>query len=81
MTVLYHPEFVRDIQRFATKYAKISPTLGVRFRQDVDMALDAVKTNPTGTGPFHQYWIAHPARGAKAQSGRIPFFRSIRSGR
>jgi hypothetical protein len=52
VTVLYHPEFVRDIQRFATKYAKISPTLGVRFRQDVDMVLDAVKTNPTGTGHF-----------------------------
>ncbi len=52
MTVLYHPEFARDIQRFATKYADISPELGVRFRHEVDAALVAVKANPTGAGLF-----------------------------
>lgn len=52
MTVLYHPEFARDIQRFAIKYAEISPKLEVRFRRDVDLALSAVKTNPTNAGHF-----------------------------
>ncbi len=52
MTVLYHPEFARDIQRFAVRYADISPKLGVRFRQDVDTALVAVKANPSSAGHF-----------------------------
>ena len=52
MTILYHPEFVRDIQRIAHKYAEISPKLDVRFRRDIDIALVAVKTNPTSAGRF-----------------------------
>ncbi len=52
MTVLYHPEFVRDIQRFANQYSDISQKLGTLFRQDVDVALAAVKANPTGAGHF-----------------------------
>ncbi len=52
MTVLYHPEFARDIQRFAVRYADISPKLGVRFRQDVDAVLVAVKANPASAGHF-----------------------------
>lgn len=52
MTVLFHPEFVRDIQRFAIKYAEISPKLEGKFRRDIDIALATVKTNPTGAGHF-----------------------------
>lgn len=52
MTILYHPEFVRDIQRFAIQYAEISPRLAARFHRDIDVALTAVKTNPTGAGQF-----------------------------
>jgi hypothetical protein len=52
MTVLYHPEFPRDIRRFAVKYAAISPKLEVRFRREVDLAIAAVIANPTGAGHF-----------------------------
>lgn len=52
MTVLYHPEFPRDIRRFAVKYAGISPRLEARFRQEVDLAIAAVIANPTGAGHF-----------------------------
>jgi hypothetical protein len=52
MTILYHPGFAGDIQRFASKYAEISPKVGERFRQDIDGALLAVKTNPTGAGHY-----------------------------
>lgn len=52
MTILYHPGFAGDIQRFASKYAEISPRLAVRFRQDIDGALVAVKTNPSGAGHY-----------------------------
>lgn len=46
MRILYHPGLARDIQQFAGKYAEISPRLSERFRQDIDGALLAVKTNP-----------------------------------
>lgn len=52
MTVLYHPEFPRDIRRFAVKYADVSPRLEVRFRHEVDLAISAVIANPTGAGHF-----------------------------
>ncbi len=52
MTVLYHPEFPRDIRRFAATYADISPKLGVRFRHEVDSAIAAVIASPTGAGHF-----------------------------
>jgi len=52
MTVLYHPEFPRDIRRFAVKYADISPTLEARFRHEIDSAITAIITSPTGAGHF-----------------------------
>lgn len=52
MTVLYHPEFPRDVRRFATKYAEISPKLEVRYRHQVDATIAAVLANPTGAGHF-----------------------------
>ena len=52
MIVLYHPEFPRDIRRFAAKYADISPKLEARFRREVDLAIAEVTANPTGAGHF-----------------------------
>ncbi len=52
MTVLYHPEFPRDIRRFAVKYGDVSPTLETRFRHEVDLAIAAVIANPIGAGHF-----------------------------
>lgn len=52
MTVLYHPEFPRDIRRFAVKYADISPGLEARFLHEVDLAIEEVIANPTGAGHF-----------------------------
>ncbi|MBI3884768.1 MAG: hypothetical protein HY302_03440 [Opitutae bacterium] len=52
MKVVYHPEFPRDVLRFAAKYADISPALGVRFRREVDAALAAVIAHPAGAGHF-----------------------------
>lgn len=52
MTVLYHPEFARDVQRFTVRYADLSPKLGVKFRDDVNAALAAVQVNPTGADHF-----------------------------
>jgi len=52
MTVLYHPEFAGDIRNFAVRYAAISPRLETRFCREVDTAIAAVLSNPTGAGHF-----------------------------
>ena len=52
MTVLYHPEFARDIRRFTGQYADISPKLGLRLGAEVNAAIEAIKANPTAAGHF-----------------------------
>jgi hypothetical protein len=52
MTVIFHPEFPKDIRRFESAYAEISPGLAARFREEIDTAITAVKTSPTSAGHF-----------------------------
>jgi hypothetical protein len=52
MRVIFHPEFVEDIRRFEAEYARISNGLAMRFRHEVDQALDAIKTSPMSAGHF-----------------------------
>lgn len=51
MIVLYHPEFPRDIKKFQLQYLAISARLGLRFRSEVDSAIEHVKDSP-GSGHF-----------------------------
>src|SRR5580765_3748055 len=52
MRVLFHPEFPKDIRRFEAQYSQIAEGLGTRFRNEVDQALDAIKSSPTSAGHF-----------------------------
>ena len=52
MRVVFHPEFAKDIRRFGAEYARISEGLAKRFRNEVDQALDAIKSSPTSAGHF-----------------------------
>jgi hypothetical protein len=52
MRVLFHPDFPKDIRRFQTEYAAISAGLGIRFRGEVDEAIDGIKNSPRGAGHF-----------------------------
>jgi hypothetical protein len=52
MTFLFHPEFPNDQRKFQADYAAISEGLGVRFRQEIDEAIEAIKTSPNGAGHF-----------------------------
>jgi hypothetical protein len=52
MRVLFHPEFPKDIRRFAAEYAQVSDGLAERFRQEVDVAVDAIRSAPSGAGHF-----------------------------
>ena len=50
--VRFHPEFPNDVRRFTTRYARISPGLAKRFRDEVDAAIDAIKNSPAQAGHF-----------------------------
>jgi hypothetical protein len=52
MRILFHPEFPKDIRRFEAEYALISDGLALRFRRELDQAIDAVKSSPAGAGHF-----------------------------
>jgi hypothetical protein len=54
MKFLYHPEFPKDIRRLEADYKKISEGLAVRFRQEVEAAIDAIKASPRSAGHFLQ---------------------------
>ena len=50
--VRFHPEFPNDVCRFTTRYARISPGLAKRFRDEIDAAIDAIKDSPAKAGHF-----------------------------
>ena len=52
MTVIFHPEFPKDIRKFEADYDQISSGLALRFRSEIDSAVDAIKVSPTGSGHF-----------------------------
>ena len=52
MKAVFHPEFPKDIRKFEGEYARISEGLSQRFRQEVDAAVNAVKSSPTSAGHF-----------------------------
>jgi len=54
MRVLFHPEFPKDIRKFERDYQSISEGLAVRFRHEIDEALNAIKLSPQGAGHFLQ---------------------------
>lgn len=52
MKVAFHPEFPTEQRKFEADYAEISDGLASRFRQEIDDAIAAVKSSPTGAGHF-----------------------------
>lgn len=52
MRVHFHPEFPKDVRSFTADYTSISVGLGLRFGQEIDDALAASKSSPTGAGHF-----------------------------
>jgi hypothetical protein len=52
MKILFHPEFPKDQRKFQADYDKISAGLAMRFRDEIDRAIEAVKGSPSGAGHF-----------------------------
>lgn len=54
MRVLFHPEFPKDVRKFAADYRNISEGLATRFRLEVDRAVEAIRKSPEGAGHYLQ---------------------------
>ena len=52
MRVFYHPDFPKDIKRLEAQYLEISQRLALRFRTEVDKAIERIKTSPGSAGHF-----------------------------
>ncbi len=52
MTVWFHPAFPQDVRRFESEEAALAPGLALRFRDELDVAVDTVMRAPTSAGHF-----------------------------
>ena len=68
MRVIFHPEFPKDIQKFESDYAQILEGLALRFREEIDSAVDVIKSFPTSSGHFVL---------KRAESGEIPSLHTV----
>jgi len=52
MRVIFHPDFPKDVRKFEVDYARISEGLAARFRNEVDDAVDMIKSAPFRAGHY-----------------------------
>src|SRR5437899_6124886 len=48
----YHPDFPKDIKRFEEQYREVSERLAVRFRVEVDSAIERIRASPNSAEHF-----------------------------
>ena len=74
MTVIFHPEFPKDIRKFQADYAQISDGLALRFRNEIDSAVEAIKVSPSGSGHFLNLGSTIVAKLRRRNLKSFPFF-------
>jgi len=74
MRVSYHPDFPHDIKRVEAQYREISPRLGIRFRAEVDRAIEHIKSAPTSAGHFVQTGSKIVKEVRRRNLSSFPFF-------
>lgn len=74
MRVVFHPEFPVDQRKFEAGYAEISPGLALRFRRDIDAAVDAIKASPSGAGHFVRTGASAVSEFRRRNLEAFPFF-------
>jgi len=52
MRVSYHPDFPKHIKRVEAQYREVSQRLALRFRAEVDKAIERIKVSPGSAGHF-----------------------------
>jgi hypothetical protein len=50
MRVLFHPGFAKEIRQYESEYAIVSQGLATRFRHEIQIAIEAIKSSPGGAG-------------------------------
>ena len=74
MRVFFHPEFPKDVRRFAYEYAQVSPGLAARFRGEIDSAIEAIKQSPASAGHFLHLGSKVVAELRRRNLHAFPFF-------
>lgn len=74
MRVLFHPEFPKDVRRFEADYTNVSTGLAVRFRKEVDDAVEAIKSSPGSAGHFLNLGSAIVPELRRRNLRAFPFF-------
>jgi hypothetical protein len=77
MRVLFHPDFPKDVRRFQSEYAGISIGLGVRFRRELDEAVDAIKKITEERWSFRESRLEGRPRTPSPQSQRVSILRNL----
>jgi hypothetical protein len=52
MRVSYHPDFPKDIKGYEGRYQNVSQRLALRFRAEIDDAIERIKESPSSAGHF-----------------------------
>jgi len=81
MRVVYHPDFPRDIKQFEKQYRDISERLALRFRIEVDDAIEHIKTSPGSAGHFLNTGSKIVKEVRPTQSLCLSVFRALRCSR
>ena len=74
MTVIFHPEFPKDIRKFVVDYSQISDGLASRFRGVIDSAAEAIKISPGSAGHFLDLGSALVRELRRRNLKAFPFF-------
>jgi hypothetical protein len=74
MRVVYHPDFPQDIKRFERQYRDVSNRLALRFHQEVENGIDAVKASPVSAGHFVNTGSAIVKEVRRRNLKSFPFF-------
>ena len=74
MRVVYHPDFPQDIKRFERQYRDVSNRLALRFHEEVEKAIDAVKASPGSAGHFVNTGSAIVKEVRRRNLKSFPFF-------
>jgi hypothetical protein len=74
MRVRFHPKFSKDVRRYEAEYLQISSGLATRFLNEVNQALEAIKSSPMSAGHFvgRRSLIVSELR--RRNLGSFPFF-------
>jgi len=74
MRGLYHPEFPNDVRKFEKEYSAISVGLATRFPNELDQAIEAIKSSPLSAGHFLDVQESIEKRFRRRNFRSFPFF-------